>query len=157
TAVVGGGDSGMQKALTPDPHDLRGVLYARERLLHAPVPPAAAGRRAVAQERRVAARALAHAFADEPLLARHAELRERRAGRDHDRARRELTLRARHAPTLAVGRERVRGRVDELDAGGGRLLLRHRAEVVARHAVRKARHALDLVDAHELATDEPAR
>src|SRR5262249_22125866 len=43
------------------------------------------------------------------------------------------------------------------DAGRIRLLLRHGAEVIAGHAIGKARNTLDLVDAHELPAQHATR
>ena len=69
-----------------DQYHLADRVRQRQRLLQCRVTAAHDAHRAVAQERRVAARAMADAFPEEPLLAGHAERAQPRTGGEDDRA-----------------------------------------------------------------------
>src|SRR6185437_8063592 len=110
-----------------------------------------------AHQRRIAARAVAYALTEEPLLAGNTELLQAGAGRDDDAARAiGLAVAGGESPSSSIRRKRGEFTGGELGTGGSRLLLRHRTEIVARDALGKTRIAVDLVDAEQLAAENVA-
>ena len=144
-----GGLGGQRVAALQD-DDLADGLGQRERLLERRVAAAHDADRAVAHERRVAARAVADAAALQALLALDAEGPQARAGGEDHGPR--LRPRRRSSPGATPSPARLEalelGHAD-LGAVVGRLLLEHRAQLVAGDALREAGHAVDPLDAEQ--------
>ena len=133
-----------------------GELRQGQRLLHRRVAAANHGGHPVAQQRPIAGGAMTDALAVQSGFARYAELLQRRSGRDDHGACRELAVAGHEPPRLALLLEALQHGRHKFRAGGIGLFLRHRAEVVARNAVRVAGKALDLLDAQKLSADDIA-
>src|SRR3954467_5380711 len=129
--------------------DLADRVGQGEGLLQGGVATAHHADRAVAHERRVAARAVADAAALQALLAFDAEGPQAGAGGEDHGPRLPLAVARLQAPGLAGGLEALEvGHVD-LGAVVGSLLLEHRAQLVAGDALGKARNAVDALDAQQ--------
>ena len=103
-----------------------------------------------AQQRRVAARALADAAAGEPVGAGHAEGLEGGPGGEDQRRGFPLTLPGLDDDAVGAGREAGERRRGEFGAARRRLELDVRAQAVALHPVREAGIAVDAADAEEM-------
>ncbi len=99
---------------------------------------------------------MADAPAGKSRLAGDAEWLQRGAGRYDDSARRQFAVAGDEPPTVAVARETLQGGRGEFRAGGSGLLLRHRAEIVARNAVGMTGDAFDPLDAQKLPAEQIA-
>src|SRR5581483_2681929 len=130
-----------QIGITLDENDLRHMFGERERLLHGGVAAPDHDRALVAQQRRIATCAFADALAGEAFLAVDAEFCERRSGRDDHGPRRDFLVR-REPPALTPGLDRTTSAGHDVGSRRDRLLLGHRSEIIARHAVGKSRNAL---------------
>ena len=128
----------------------------RQSLLHCRIAAADHGDNPVAKQRRVAARALAHAISAQALLARDIELFQRRSRCDNDGARQNIALPGCHAPLAVLRIEAIQAGHHELGAGRGGLVLQHRTQVVTWNAFGETGIAFDLFDAHELAAGDVA-
>ena len=143
-----GGLRRQRVAAVQDDHLADGVGQ-RERLLQGRVAAAHHADGAVAHQRRVAAGAVADAAPLQALLAVDAERPQPRArGQDHG-ARRDLAVARRQAPALARGLEAFELGHADLGPVVGGLLLEHRAQLVARDALREPGHAVDALDAEQ--------
>ena len=142
---------GERRAAVQDDHPRR-VLRQRQRLLQRGISAPDDADNARAQERTVAARAVAHALAAQSRLARNPERPRRRAGCNDNGSGPQLALARRDAPASFVCVESGHRPGPEIRARTGGLFLHHRAQLIAGDPVGKAGIAVDPFDTQQLAS-----
>ncbi len=131
----------------------RDVLRERERLVERRIAAADNADVLADEKRRVAGRAMRHALSEKPFLPRDAEAAQRRAGRDDDGARAQGLGGAAHDAVLAVELERLDAVEQKFGAGGLRLLVQERAQLMAADTLGDAGEILDPFGIGDLAAD----
>jgi hypothetical protein len=100
---------------------------------------------------------VAYALAEEPLLARNSQLLEARtSGDDHRLCLYRAAVAGASAPYALALAEVYELHHPELRARGSGLLLHYRTQIIAGNSFWKARIAIDLVDAEQLAAEDCA-
>ena len=127
-----------------------------QRFLGGAVAAADDGDHLAAQQRRIATGAMADAAPAQGRLAGHVQFREAGAGGNNDGAGRVGFGPVGDQPPVAVGFELGHFGHGKTGARFGRLALRDRAQIVAGDAARKAREAVDLFNAEQIAAEHIA-